>query len=88
MSVKILLWNRKGCYHCEELKAYFHEKGHQYESIDVEGKDYLRDLLEIKYGIRHVPVVEIGDKGQFKGVIEKDYEQIEKLIEDYSPIVK
>jgi hypothetical protein len=33
-------------------------------------------------------VVEIGDEGQFKGVIEKDYEQIEKLIEDYSPIVK
>ncbi|MEH7487192.1 glutaredoxin family protein, partial [Priestia megaterium] len=54
MSVKILLWNRKGCHHCEELKAYFHEKGYQYESIDVEGKDYLRDLLEFKYGIRHV----------------------------------
>ena len=88
MSAKILLWNRKGCHHCEELKAYFHEKGYQYESIDVEGRDYLRDLLEIKYGIRHVPVVEIGDEGQFKGVIEKDYEQIEKLIEDYSPIVK
>ncbi|TDL83239.1 glutaredoxin family protein [Peribacillus frigoritolerans] len=77
---KILLWSRKGCHYCEEIKEFFERNEYEYTAIDVEGKDYLRDILELKYGIRHVPVVEIGSNHIFQGVIEKDFMLIESLI--------
>lgn len=77
---KILFWSRKGCHYCEEIKEFFERNEYEYTAIDVEGKDYLRDILELKYGIRHVPVVEIGSNHIFQGVIEKDFMLIESLI--------
>ncbi len=82
-SSKVILWGRKGCQHCEEIKSYLEEKNYLYKLIDVEGKDYLRDVLEAKYNIRHVPVIEIGTEGLFQAVLEKDFEQIEQLIEKH-----
>ncbi|MDQ0246676.1 glutaredoxin [Bacillus fengqiuensis] len=79
----IILWGRKGCQHCNEVKVYLEEKGYTYSNVDIEGKDYLRDVLELKYGIRHVPVVEIGVDGVFEGIIEKDYKRLETLIKQH-----
>ncbi|MDQ0862087.1 glutaredoxin family protein [Bacillus sp. V2I10] len=77
---KVILWSRKGCHYCDEIKEFFEKNEYEYTSVDVEGKDHLRDILELKYGIRHVPVVEIGSNHIFHGVIEKDFTLIESLI--------
>ncbi|WP_132357296.1 hypothetical protein [Lysinibacillus sp. CNPSo 3705] len=37
-----------------------------YKTVDVTHKDAFRDILEAKYGVRYVPVVEIGANGSLK----------------------
>lgn len=84
---KIVLWSKSGCHLCDELKAYFAENHLVYINIDVEGKDFLRDVLELKYGIRHVPVVEIGSAGTFHGLTEIDFPAIELLLaKSHAPV--
>ncbi|UOY92376.1 glutaredoxin family protein [Ectobacillus sp. JY-23] len=77
----IVVWSRTGCHHCDEIKAYLQANKYAYELVDIEGRDYLRDILELKYGVRYVPVVEIGANGRFEAVLEKDYKRIEELVE-------
>lgn len=83
---KIVLWGRKGCHYCDGLKEYFEKEGYVYSSVDVEGNDYLRDILELKYGIRHVPVIEIGVDNAFEALTDfepisrQDYTHIEALL--------
>lgn len=79
-SKKIVLWSRKEYQACQELKAFLAEKGYSYENVDVEGRDYLRDILELKYGVRHVPVVEIGSHGIYEGITDSDFARIERLL--------
>lgn len=43
--------------------------------------DEYRDILVIKYGVRHVPVVEIGKDGAYEGVTEVGIEHLEKALE-------
>ncbi|MFO7263762.1 MAG: NrdH-redoxin [Bacillaceae bacterium G1] len=78
---KIVLWSRQGCRACQEVKAFLEEKGYAYENVDVEGRDYLRDVLELKYGIRHVPVVEIGNGNVYEAVTDGDVQRIAALVE-------
>lgn len=78
---KLVLWNRAGCEACQQLKAKFAEQGISYISIDVEGKDVLRDVLEAKYGIRHVPVAEIGYEGRYEAVTDGSFEKIYELLQ-------
>lgn len=52
------------------MKKYLEDKGIQYRSIDVTDQDEFRDILEVKYGVRHVPVVEIGNGHVYEGVTE------------------
>ncbi|EFR83668.1 glutaredoxin family protein [Listeria monocytogenes FSL F2-208] len=42
----------------------------------------MREVLQAKYGIRHVPVVEIGDieKGIYQAVTEIGIEHLEKVL--------
>lgn len=77
---KVVLWSRKGCHYCSEVKAFLEENHYEYENIDVEGKDVLRDVLEVKYGIRHVPVVEVGSQGSYKAVLEGDLNRLKELL--------
>lgn len=79
-NVKVILWSREGCQACQQTKAFLNEKGYAYLNVDVEGKDYLRDVLEMKYGIRHVPVIEIGRNGIFEAILDGDPSRIETLL--------
>jgi len=77
---KVVLWGRQGCQGCQNVKAFLEEKGYAYETVDVEGRDYLRDVLELKYGVRHVPVVEIGNGQVYEAVTDGDLQRIEALL--------
>lgn len=59
-SLTIIVWSKKGCSYCEEVKRYLEAKELEYKSVDVTDHDDRRDILEAKYGVRHVPVIEIG----------------------------
>ncbi|SFJ77118.1 glutaredoxin family protein [Thermoflavimicrobium dichotomicum] len=79
-SKKVVLWSRSGCHYCAEVKAFLEANNYPYENLDVEGKDVLRDVLEVKYGIRHVPVIEVGSKGTFEAVLEPDLDRLKALL--------
>lgn len=51
-----------------------------FENIEVQGNDVLRDVLEAKYGIRHVPVIEVGGDGKFEALLEPDLEKLAELL--------
>lgn len=78
---KVVLWNRAGCEACQQLKAQLVENGINYVSIDVEGKNELRDVLEAKYGIRHVPVAEIGKGDNYEAVTDGSFDRIYALLQ-------
>ncbi|MNP71232.1 hypothetical protein D3C76_1675900 [compost metagenome] len=46
----------------------------------MQGNDVLRDVLEAKYGIRHVPVIEVGGDGKFEALLEPDLEKLAELL--------
>jgi glutaredoxin len=79
---KIILWSREGCSHCVVVKNYLAEKGVPYTNFDVTDRDYLRDILETKYGARSVPVVEIGGNLSYEAILGTDVEKLEKLLEN------
>ncbi|AJS60501.1 glutaredoxin family protein [Paenibacillus sp. IHBB 10380] len=78
---KIVVWSKPGCHYCAEVKSYLEANHYSYENIDVGGNDILRDVLEVKYGIRHVPVVEIGREGKFEGVVEVGLKHLQAALE-------
>ncbi|MCY7767246.1 MULTISPECIES: glutaredoxin family protein [Bacillus] len=84
--VNIVVWSKKGCSYCEEVKNYLNEKGLSFQNIDVSEKEELRDILQAKYGIRHVPVVEIGNGNQYQGVTEIGIEHLELALAKYAQI--
>ncbi len=53
-----------------------------FENISVDGNDTLRDVLEVKYGIRHVPVVEVGtgDGSSYAGWTNLKLDELETLL--------
>ncbi len=54
-EVNVVVWSKQGCSYCDEVKGYLREKAVAYETIDVTERDEMRDVLQAKYGIRHVP---------------------------------
>lgn len=46
----------------------------------MQGNDVLRDVLEAKYGIRHVPVIEVGGDGKYEALLEPDLEKLAELL--------
>ncbi|CDG27274.1 putative redoxin [Bacillus velezensis UCMB5113] len=76
--------NRAVAY-CDEVKGYLREKAIAYETIDVTERDELRDVLQMKYGIRHVPVVELGsgDSRVYQAVTQVGIEHVERALADY-----
>lgn len=69
-KVDVIVWSKEGCSYCEEVKLYLQEQGIDYKTVDVTHNEAFRDILEIKYGVRYVPIVEIGSKeeGYYKAV--------------------
>lgn len=79
---KVVLWSKAGCHFCGEVKSYLESKNQPYDNIDVEGHDVLRDVLEIKYGIRHVPVIEVGNNDTFHALLKPDLALLETLLNE------
>ncbi|TSB47851.1 glutaredoxin family protein [Alkalicoccobacillus porphyridii] len=75
-QTNIVLWSREGCSACQALKAELKEGNIIYKNLDVGEHPYLRDVLEIKYGIRHVPVVEIGKDQHYEAILDGDLNKI------------
>ncbi|MER0466899.1 glutaredoxin family protein [Bacillus cabrialesii subsp. cabrialesii] len=84
--VNIVVWSKKGCSYCKEVKNYLDEKGVAFQNIDVSEKEELRDILQAKYGIRHVPVVEIGSSNQYQGITEIGIEHLDRALAMYAQI--
>ena len=76
----IVVWSKEGCSYCNEVKTYLAEKDLAYQTIDVTENDDLRDILETKYGVRYVPVVEIGEGNIYRAVTEVGIEHLEKAL--------
>ena len=83
-ELSVVVWAKEGCHYCGEVKQYFEERGINYETIDVTHHDERRDILEVKYGVRHVPVVEIGHDEVYEGVTQVGIEHIEKVLEKFN----
>lgn len=76
----VVVWSKEGCHYCKDVKDFLIEQKIVFQDIDVTDHDYLREVLQAKYGIRHVPVVEIGDieNGTYQAVTEIGLEHLEK----------
>ncbi|QRG68641.1 glutaredoxin family protein [Brevibacillus choshinensis] len=77
---KVVLWGRNGCSFCEKAKAVLEAHNHPYEWIDVEGRDVLRDVLEVKYGTRLIPVVEIGREGKYEALLHTELDRLASFL--------
>ncbi|AHC43646.1 MULTISPECIES: glutaredoxin family protein [Bacillus] len=84
-EVNVVVWSKQGCSYCDEVKGFLREKAVAYETIDVTERDELRDVLQTKYGIRHVPVVEIGsgDSRVYQAVTQVGIDHVERALADY-----
>ncbi|GAK13056.1 glutaredoxin family protein [Geomicrobium sp. JCM 19039] len=81
MSQTIIVWSKAGCHYCEEVRGFLRGKNVAFSEIDITEKDDYRDILEVKYGIRHVPVVEIGNDHVYSAVTEVGIEHVEKALQ-------
>ncbi|WP_285844668.1 glutaredoxin family protein [Oceanobacillus profundus] len=81
-DLNVVVWSKQGCSYCAEVKQYLNEKGITYKDIDVTDHDDRRDILEVKYGVRHVPVVEIGQENQYEAITEIGVQYIEKALKN------
>lgn len=77
-DVNVILWSKVGCSYCVDVKEFFAEKNITYKEVDVTVHDDRRDILDIKYGVRYVPVIEIGKDGRYTGVTELGLDALEK----------
>jgi glutaredoxin 3 len=80
-ELSVVVWAKEGCHYCAEVKHYLQEKGIEYKTVDVTNDDERRDILDIKYGVRYVPVVEIGQGEVYEGVTKVGIEHLEKALE-------
>ncbi len=79
-NIDVIVWSKQGCSYCDEVKTYLKQQGISYKTVDVTHHDAFRDILEIKYGVRYVPVVEIGANGVFKAVTEIGLEHLKAAL--------
>jgi glutaredoxin 3 len=86
-ELSVVVWSKEGCHYCGEVKEFLEGKGINYETIDVTQHDERRDILEVKYGVRHVPVVEIGHEEVYEGVTKVGIEHLEKVLDKYNKII-
>ncbi|MCY7670053.1 glutaredoxin family protein [Bacillus altitudinis] len=78
---KIILWSKKGCSYCQDIQSYFNEQHITYSTIDVTEHDHYRNILEEKYGVRYVPVVEISrDPHVYQALLNPDIDALRKAL--------
>lgn len=87
-ELSVVVWSKEGCHYCGEVKQFLESKGIKYETIDVTHHDERRDILEVKYGVRHVPVVEVGQNEIFEGVTKVGIEHLERVLEKYNTSIR
>ncbi len=82
LNKKVVVWSKDGCSYCEQVKSYLTENKFEFSTIDVTENDSLRDVLEVKYGIRYVPVVEVsdGESADYKAVFKVDLEALKDAL--------
>ncbi|MFD9627680.1 glutaredoxin family protein [Peribacillus muralis] len=80
-ALSVVVWSKQGCHYCEEVKQYLKEKDVTYQTVDVTDHDERRDILDIKYGVRYVPVIEIGRGNVYESVTEIGIPHLEKALE-------
>ncbi|MBV7504472.1 glutaredoxin family protein [Bacillus sp. sid0103] len=78
--LSVVVWSKQGCHFCSEVKQFLEEKQVEFQTIDVTNHDEYRNILDVKYGIRHVPVIEIGQDGLYQGVTEVGISYLEKAL--------
>ncbi|MFJ8234867.1 glutaredoxin family protein [Ureibacillus sp. NPDC094379] len=83
-NLDIIVWSKQGCSYCAEVKGYLEQEGIPYKTVDVTEHDEFRDILEVKYGVRYVPVVEIGLNNTYQGVTELGIEHLQKAIAEFN----
>ncbi|MBC1492395.1 glutaredoxin [Listeria booriae] len=81
-SLSVIVWTKQGCQYCAEVKAYLGEQGFDFKEVDVTDHDEQREILQAKYGVRYVPVVEIGRGHTYKGVTELGLPALKKALEE------
>ncbi|GAB3067886.1 glutaredoxin family protein [Salinicoccus sesuvii] len=82
-KVSVVVWEKQDCPYCEEVKQHLADSGFEYQIVDVSGNDALREVLKVKYGVDHVPVVEIGFGNRYDAVTEIGIPKLEKTIRHY-----
>lgn len=80
-ALHVVVWSKQGCHYCEEVKQYLKEKDIAYQTVDVTDHDERREILEIKYGVRYVPIIEIGRGNVYESVTEIGIHSLEKALE-------
>lgn len=70
-----------------EIQSYLEAQNQPYENIQVDGNDALRDVLETQYGIRYIPVVEMGGDNKYEALLNPDLEELTKALESYNQAV-
>lgn len=85
----IVLWAKEGCHYCQTLKEYFAKEKLAYRVVDVTHQDAFRSILQTKYGVSYVPVVEIAksNSAQFTGVTSLELADVIAEIEAHREVV-
>lgn len=83
-NLSVVVWSKQGCSYCNEVKEYLTEQNIAYKTVDVTNHDEFRDILDTKYGVRHVPVVEIGEGNVYRAVTEVGLEHLKDALETVS----
>ncbi len=87
-NLSIVVWAKNGCSYCNEVKEYLTAENLDYKIVDVTSHDEFRDILDIKYGVRHVPVVEIGHDNNYQAVTEVGIEHLQKALQEANVTVR
>ncbi|RHW34733.1 glutaredoxin family protein [Lysinibacillus yapensis] len=82
----IVVWAKDGCSYCAEVKEYLTEQQLDFKIVDVTNHDDYRDILELKYGVRHVPVVEIGRDHQYRAITEVGIENLQIVLQEANEV--
>lgn len=85
-QLSIVVWAKQGCSYCNDVKDYLKKHHLEYQVVDVTDHDEFRNILDVKYGVRHVPVVELGVNNQFQGVTEIGIEHLENALQAASEV--
>ena len=79
-KTSIIVYSKKGCSYCDEVKTYLTQVNKQFVEIDITYFDQYREVLQAKYGIRHVPVVEIGSQNSYTAVTDVGINHLVKAL--------